>query len=392
MDVVVDSNAVYSKDPTRVASGKFETSWKKCCGLAKLRLLVPEIVKGERLYQLSTVALAAVENAKKNFNTIAGVCGRVPPKMPTPQEVRAEVEQQFDKWLAANSGVIVPLPYDAIDWKQVVHDAVWRVSPFVPPSDETDSEKGFRDCLVLRTLEKVLATAKGRQVVFICNDNILRNAARLRFPPEVFAAYDLVAAFESYLTLARDQQNAAFAKAVLEKAASIFYSDTNAECVYIKLGIIEKIYEQHAFSLEHIFEAGRPWLDYLTVKAPDPAPTYNDLMVSALNSSAVSPEKIFFDSTTYDAVLDGGSIKWKSQLRLVRLFAAPSKYSFLPPEERVRIAPFDVYWTSTIDADLNFSNLQLDKIEALPQRTEAGFNAITYGLARTFVPVVQKSP
>jgi len=70
-DVVVDTNVLYAPDPSLIASRGFSASWNDCKSVGTLALIVPEVVKGERMFQLMSWAEAAIQNAHKNFDTIA---------------------------------------------------------------------------------------------------------------------------------------------------------------------------------------------------------------------------------------------------------------------------------------------------------------------------------
>src|SRR5436189_187285 len=89
MAVVVDSNALYTNDIGKISGSKFEGAWKESSQLADINLLVPEVVKGERLYQLVMAAGRAVDNAVKNFDTITKVAALPSPKLPDLNTLKA---------------------------------------------------------------------------------------------------------------------------------------------------------------------------------------------------------------------------------------------------------------------------------------------------------------
>jgi len=53
--VVVDSNVLFTKDVTKVAGTKFSVDWASCYEMGKMTLVVPEVVKEERLYQMVSI-------------------------------------------------------------------------------------------------------------------------------------------------------------------------------------------------------------------------------------------------------------------------------------------------------------------------------------------------
>ena len=71
----------------------------------------------------------------------------------TDQRVRHEIEQKFKRWEEKHKAKILFTPIDSIPWSNVVKKAIWREPPFVLDSQNTDNEKGFRDCLILETIK-----------------------------------------------------------------------------------------------------------------------------------------------------------------------------------------------------------------------------------------------
>lgn len=156
-DVVADTNALYAP--------ALEATWESCCGLTPLALLIPEIVKQERVYQLCTKATEAMATASKSLSTLKGLCGFPMPKLPTERQVQTNTVKAFEQWLDRLGAVVVPTHYATLDWHDLVRHAVWRIPPFSP-----SGEKGFRDYLVMHSLKDIYSARKHDKVAFLCND------------------------------------------------------------------------------------------------------------------------------------------------------------------------------------------------------------------------------
>lgn len=369
--VAVDTNALYPKDVTNMVGPKFLDIWQECNALTRLRLVIPEVVRGERLYQLTVVAQQAIDTAARSLERLAKVSGCATPKTPELEGVRNAIEKRFDEWVKEFGAKVAPIPYNKIDWQRVVSDAIWRVKPFAPPAEEKDSEKGFRDCLILETLgELVHATAE--QVVFISKDSLLREAAVGRFVAKEFAAYEDLAGFASFLKLAQDEVNEVFAQAVLQKVPQVFYTPNDPECVYNKFGVGARIVQQFSAFLNFLFEKQQP---LFATSSLIPTDFY----------APASEEKIFIDSTELETSDDPAIWNWKTRVRLVRLFRKQFVQATLVQalewlNETIRIQPFDVFWTVNIDQEANFSNLGIREIKTGEQTTEvAWLNKSKYG-------------
>lgn len=389
--VVVDSNALFPKDPTKLVSGKFLAVWDECAKLAILRFLIPEIVRGERLYRLLCVAQDSLANAVKNFDSLAKVSGSAMPPLPAIATVKAEIEKRFDDWAKSKAVEIVLVPYDKINWPRVAHDAVWRNGPFTPAGAGEDSEKGFRDCLILETLAGVVSEAAA-QVIFISGDRLLRESAIARFDSNLFAAYENLEGFHSYLTVTRTQMVEAekqTAQKIIQAAPKVFYAPDNPKCVYTSFNIYQCIMQQHAAALSGL-------------DRPQMTDAHREVTFEAM-----SGEKIVIDSTQFEPnVSKAKTWGWKTRIKMARLFRKRTVFKQETPivetekitelledwkksseewheafklNQVVRVAPFDVFWTAICDKDANFTRLKLVCINPLPHVEEMGFFKFRYG-------------
>jgi len=376
--VLADSNALFPKDVTKLVSPRFMAIWQECSALATLRLILPEVVKGERLYQLVTIAEKATQNAVKNFDTIAKVTGKDTPTLPTREGLIAAVEKRFTDWASENAINVVPTPIDKIDWKRIINDSVWRVPPFTPAGEEEDSEKGFRDCLILETLRDIVQSGPGIQFVFISNDGVLRDTAVRQFDRKVLTAYEDISSFASYLKLTNEKIAQEFAQAVVQKISSVFYTENDPECVFYKCNIDQAITEQFGFILNQFAEKSDTPLSDLIAKPTTFAKTPTGIF------EAASDEKKFIDSTEFDTLTAPNVYHWKTHLRFVRLFRQTNASLFLQSlgfDEKIRIATFAVSWKATVDEDETFSNIAVTDTNLTEESTEDGcFNKVKYGL------------
>jgi hypothetical protein len=343
LTVTVDTNALFPKDVTDIVSPKFMALWQECSGLAKLSLVVPEIARGERLYQLVTAAEKATQNAAKNFATICKVSGRAPPILPTSVEVRRDVEKRFEKWRTEAGATIASVPYAKIDWKRVVNDSIWRVKPFETAGEDKDSEKGFRDCLILETLGEMLPARNEQKLVFISNDTLLREAAIEQFNAKAFSAYEELGSLASYLRLAHQEMTQEFIEALLQKVPSVFYTPDDPKCDYYTFKISQLVASKFDYMLDSLFDEPQTSSGEQAL-----GNAFLELTKSFLHPA--SDEKIFIDGTEFDNLTPPNIYHWKTHLRFVRLFRPQN--SNLPKfsenisgfDEKIRIAKFDVLW------------------------------------------------
>jgi hypothetical protein len=389
--LVADTNALFPKDPAKLVSDKFLAKWNECAKLANLRFLIPEVVRGERLYQLVCVAQDSLVNAGKNFDSVAKVSGVTMTSLPSIATIKSAIEDRFEAWAKSKGVEIASVPYGTINWPSVVHDSIWRIAPFSPTHEGKDSEKGFRDRMILETLADVLSKSDV-QVIFISGDTLLRESAIARFDSNLFAAYENIEGFYSYLTVTRTQMAEAerqTTQKIIQAAPKVFYSADNPKCVYTTFNIYQRIAQQYAAELACLDE-------------PRTIDADNEVTIEA-----ISRERVFIDSTQYDpTIAKAKSWGWKTRVKLVRMFrrktvykqetpsAEDAKFADLLEDFRkrreeldealksnqiVRAAPFDVFWTATCNHDATFTRLKLVSIKPLPHEQELGLFKYKYG-------------
>ncbi len=389
--VVADTNALFPKDPARLVSDKFLAKWDECAKLANLHFLIPEIVRGERLYQLVCVAQASLANAGKNFDSVARVSGVTMPSLPSIAAVKSAIEDRFEAWAKSKGVEIASLPYGTITWPSVVHDSIWRIAPFSPTHEGKDSEKGFRDRMILETLAGVLSTADA-QVILISGDTLLRDSAIARFDSNAFAAYENIEGFYSYLTVTRTQMAEAerqTTQKIIQAAPKVFYSADNPKCVYTTFNIYQRIAQQYAAELA-------------SVDKPQTIDADREVAIEA-----ISGERVFIDFTQYEpTIAKPKTWGWKTRVKLIRIFRSKTVYKQgIPAAEDakvadllenlrrsreeweeafksnqiVRVAPFDVFWTATCNQDATFTRLKLVSIKPLAHERELGLFKYKYG-------------
>jgi len=79
--VIADTNALFSPEPRKLVSVKFETALSELRKLATAQLIIPHVVLGELAYQKYLWAKAAVEVTNNKLNVLAELTGVSQPKL-----------------------------------------------------------------------------------------------------------------------------------------------------------------------------------------------------------------------------------------------------------------------------------------------------------------------
>ena len=334
--------------------------------LTHLRLLIPEIVKQERIYQLCDKAKEAAANARKNFGTLKGVCGYDIPKLPTDKEIQQRATARFEAWLKKLDAIIIPLRHDKLDLKELIHLAVWKRPPFSPKG-----EKGFRDYLVLQAIREAYATNGCDKVAFLCHDDLLSTTSESAFDKKTFTVYKDLEAFESQLKLTREANNAEYVDALLEAAPSVFFTEGNPDCVYTSCHVLQQLRNAHSDSLDKY-----PWLAHsVYISQTQAGAQYTGGDILNMPYKVNSEERLICGDTALASVDHDRTMHWKTEIRLVRLFEHITPDTFDINSTMVRIAPFEIRWSCKEDGELNFSELKYEGAIAFPEEVEPLFSS-----------------
>ena len=177
--VIVDTNILWHEDKGFIVNPDFDSFWNKYSGSFPMKLVLSEVVKEELLFQQTTSALKSLEKANQEISTISRITEKQYSHRVTSSRVKKEVEDRFNGWLAAKKVEVKATPIDDIDWKSVIHSAIWRELPFAPDPKNPKNEKGFRDAMILETVSAVCRFYSADvNIAFICNDYALEQLPR----------------------------------------------------------------------------------------------------------------------------------------------------------------------------------------------------------------------
>lgn len=345
--VIVDTNAIRENDIAKIVSPGFEAGLSECRKLLDIGLLIPEVVFGERCYQLVGTAKHSLESASKNLGNISKVTGIAHLSLPTIPEVQNAIHERLHEWMKKNGATLAKTPVCEIDWSRVVSDAVWRLPPF-EPSGESQKEKGFRDCMVLETVASIVKASGATPVVFISNDALLRETAQKRLHGNAFFAYADLGSFLSYQKLLHEQFTELFIGSISEKAPAVFYSPNDKTCVWSRFEVEKKVKEEFK---ENKFST-------------------DEGLFGATVTYTLHESKTIIGGTEF-LKREGETFHWKTSLEHARLFT-PSGLGLNRLREalleKIRRAQVEVFWKVTISESEIFSDPSLERISKGEER------------------------
>jgi len=382
--LVIDTNILWDKDKGNVVNLAFDQFWDRNSPTFPMKLMIPATVQGELLYQQTTSALKLLEKANESIREIERITGKHYSHRVTKDRVQREIAHRFDEWLQAKDAELWEVPVSQIKWGEVVHNAVWRILPFTPDSKNTENEKGFRDAMILETVEAIYRSySQDVNVAFVCNDHALRTAAKNRLSGiDNFAAYESLENFQSFIDLTKQNLTQSFVRSILHRAEKKFFDEGDTSGLFYKDDLCLKIMEKFQDKIEHPVSG-----ENLFVDSGPGQPTWVH----------VGNESIWIRPPVFKELTDENIFHWTSQVTFVRLYAwgvTVSDYIAKGQDRRLMVLSVDVGWKAQVRADGRFFLCEVTGY----QKSSYSFKAPTqeqlseYGIERTGQDKEQRRP
>jgi hypothetical protein len=174
--VMFDTSAIYSGSAHYLVKKEISDAIQDNGGHTdlKIRWIVPAIVKAERQYQMTRLArtfLPTVQKLERLLGHNLNIADDI-----LELRVREAVQRSIDSLGLEVEDIAV----DKVDWPVLIARAVNRRPPF----EAGDTEKGFRDSILLETfaqlVERAPRNAAKCRLAFVANDQLLISAVRER--------------------------------------------------------------------------------------------------------------------------------------------------------------------------------------------------------------------
>jgi hypothetical protein len=237
--VVLDTNTFcYKESLTFLANRRLEKLIRKHSNGRDLSVtwLIPDVVYRERRYQL-------IERAKKDvaawreIQKLFGHDGTI-----SDENLKAQVDIVISNFLNEMGIQIRSLDLARVNWDQMVIAATDRLPPF----DDSEYEKGFRDALIIETFFQIAKDSYSREclIIFATIDKDLSDYAKSRAPE--FPSIRVVNSDEelqAFINRMVENLDEALVARLQEKAEKVFTERLRDES-------LDRIREKHKEELE----------------------------------------------------------------------------------------------------------------------------------------------
>jgi hypothetical protein len=249
LKVVFDTNAFHTQVPSDLVNAATKALIEANSKHSDLTVTwhMPEVVVLERQYQMLQKADQLLRGFQKmdallDFK-ISLTSEQLPPKI---QGVIAA--QMLDMKILQ-----LKLDHGRVSWSDMIRNAALRIAPFQPG----DTEKGFRDAVILETfmqlVESAPKSAKTCRLALITNDGPLTNAALARLEGHVNA--EVLPGLEDLRNLINtliSSVDEAYVKEMREKARVLFFAKGDEDTLYFKENIGQRIEADFSAQLKEL--------------------------------------------------------------------------------------------------------------------------------------------
>jgi len=251
LKVVFDTSVLYSPKASELLSSPARKLIEGNSHHGDLRIhwILPEVVLGERQYQMMSAArekLPAIKDIERLLLVTIGI---------GEDNLQALVEATTKRQTDDLQLEVVSLDSAKVVWNDLIKASVFRRPPFGP----SDSERGFRDSLVLATYRQVLeaspSTPSACRIALVAADARLREAAvtSTQSTRNARVVADLEELEQLINTLVANVTEE-FVERIKEPAARYFFHAEAREGLYYQEHLRERIEKEFARQLSDIPE------------------------------------------------------------------------------------------------------------------------------------------
>ncbi len=316
-----------------------------------MKLIVPDVVRGELLFQQTTSALKHLDKANQELEALFAITGKKYSNHVTREKVEEQVEKRFNAWLESRNGEVKSVPISEVDWKQVINHSINRKLPFTSDPKNPLSEKGFRDYMILETVCSVCRFYSADvNIALLCGDYSLRQAADERLGSiESFSLYESIGHFTSFIELTRKNLTERFVRSILARAKVRFHAEPrDPNCLLYRDNFLLELRAKFASKIDN--------------------PVSNDPFAFLETGKSawrhIGEEKTWITAPQFDSLEGENLYHWKSVVTFVRAYErSPSTIAgiSIPGDKRLLVFPVEVFWRSKVRNNGRF--LECDVVE-----------------------------
>lgn len=173
----------------------------------------------------------------------------------TEEIIENRIQETIKKQIENIGLKIYELKLDEIEWHKIIHNSLNRLPPF----EDNEKEKGFRDTLIIETLKQVIKESPTSpsvcRIIYISNDAICRNAASIisEDKKNVYI-FEKVEEVVSLINILNSELTEDLISNIKNDAQSLFFVKEDKTTFYYTENIRNKIGEEYLAELNKVAE------------------------------------------------------------------------------------------------------------------------------------------
>lgn len=247
LKVLFDTNVIFTgsaSDLLRKEITDLITSHSSLSDIS-IEWYLPQTVLQERLFQMRKRGLELLPSIQK-LERLLGHNLNI-----TEEIIENRIQDTINKQIENIKLKIFNLQIEKIDWPKIIHNSLNRLPPF----EDNEKEKGFRDALIIETLKQVIAASPSTpsvcRIIYISNDIVCRNAA-LEISSDKKNVYVFEKAEElvSLINILNSEITEELISTIKNVAQHLFFIKEDKTTLYYTENIRAKISEDYAKELK----------------------------------------------------------------------------------------------------------------------------------------------
>lgn len=175
LKVLFDTNVIYTGSASDLLKKEISDLINNHSTLSDIEIewLLPEIVLKERIFQMTKKGgelLPSISKLEKLLGHNLNINSEI-----ISFRINESIKAQLNNYKLKT----IVTDIKKIDWESLIHNAVNRIPPF----EDSEKEKGFRDALILENFKQIISESPSSKsicrIIFITNDNLVNESAKL---------------------------------------------------------------------------------------------------------------------------------------------------------------------------------------------------------------------
>ncbi|MCH7905474.1 MAG: DUF4935 domain-containing protein [Armatimonadetes bacterium] len=357
--IVPDTSVLFDHDKNVPVDQVFDETWEAYKSDFQLELVVPKTVRGELIHQHAKVNCGLLMKANDSFEKIERNTGKRYSHRATASTLETLAQQKIDRWIDLKGGRMQETPYASIDWAHVEHSAIHRIPPFAADDKSAPTEKGFRDAMILETLQDYCRQeTRDVQIAFICADNLLRTTAETRLSDDHrVTCYESVDQFRSYCELKKRDLTVAFVKKIVGRASKKFFLKNDESTLYYQEQVRDFIRSEYSALLDSPNTWAEPPSDPVT-------------SIEADTTAVVDAGHFYIAPALFQSIDEEGWYIWSSPVEFVKKYKRKLSLLSLAAQATplIHVVTFAAVWRSRIATNGRF--LAREILEIRPRKSD----------------------